>query len=126
MSKITNCSLTIYYLVLLLITLWYHYFDSLWCKICSSTFYPGHVSTTATSNKPQIDYEVNGEVNVFYRVYFLISYMAWCKNNLAVASHISNLTWCSQGLREAIKNGDVAAVKKLLNEVCFFQMMHLL
>ncbi|XP_004508058.1 uncharacterized protein [Cicer arietinum] len=47
----------------------------------SSTFYPGHVSTTATSNKPQIDYEVNGE-----------------------------------GLREAIKNGDVAAVKKLLNE----------
>lgn len=43
-------------------------------------FNPGHV-TTGTSNRPQIDYEVNGE-----------------------------------GLREAIKNGDIAAVKKLLNE----------
>jgi hypothetical protein len=38
--------------------------DSLWCKICSSTFNPGFVSTGASS-KPQIDYEVNGEVNVF-------------------------------------------------------------
>lgn len=46
----------------------------------SSMFNPGHV-TTGTSNRPQIDYEVNGE-----------------------------------GLREAIKNGDIAAVKKLLNE----------
>lgn len=31
-----------------------------------------------------------------------------------------NLTVCSQGVREAIKNGDIAAVKKLLNEVSFF------
>ncbi|CAI8610904.1 unnamed protein product [Vicia faba] len=46
----------------------------------SSTFNPGNVSA-GTSNKPQMDYEVNGE-----------------------------------GLREAIKNGDIAAVKKLLNE----------
>ena len=29
-----------------------------------------------------------------------------------------------QGLREAIKNSDVAAVKKLLNEVCPFQIRH--
>lgn len=46
----------------------------------SSTFNLGHV-TNGTSDRPQTDYEVNGE-----------------------------------GLREAIKNGDVAAVKKLLNE----------
>ncbi|XP_061361614.1 uncharacterized protein LOC133305411 isoform X2 [Gastrolobium bilobum] len=46
----------------------------------SSTFNRGH-ATNGTSDKPQIDYEANGE-----------------------------------GLREAIKNGDVAAVKKLLNE----------
>jgi hypothetical protein len=38
--------------------------DSLWCKICSSTFNPGIVSAGASS-KPQIDYEVNGEVNIF-------------------------------------------------------------
>ncbi|XP_058756934.1 uncharacterized protein LOC131630153 isoform X2 [Vicia villosa] len=46
----------------------------------SSTFNLGNVSAS-TSNKPQVDYEVNGE-----------------------------------GLREAIKNGDIAAVKKLLKE----------
>jgi len=66
-------------------------FDSLWYKICSSTFNPGHV-TTGTSNRPQIDYEVNGEVNVFYCVDFLISYMACCKENLAVVSHTLYLT----------------------------------
>ncbi|XP_019419916.1 PREDICTED: vacuolar protein sorting-associated protein 27 isoform X2 [Lupinus angustifolius] len=46
----------------------------------SSTFNLGNV-TSGTSNRPQTDYEANGE-----------------------------------GLREAIKNGDVAAVKKLLNQ----------
>ncbi|XP_020227213.1 vacuolar protein sorting-associated protein 27 isoform X1 [Cajanus cajan] len=46
----------------------------------NSMFNAGHV-TNGTSDRPQIDYEVNGE-----------------------------------GLREAIKNGDIAAVKKLLNE----------
>ncbi|CAL0330248.1 unnamed protein product [Lupinus luteus] len=46
----------------------------------SSTFNLGNV-TSGTSNRPQIDYEANGE-----------------------------------GLREAIKSGDVAAVKKLLNQ----------
>ncbi|KAF7837608.1 Vacuolar protein sorting-associated protein 27 [Senna tora] len=49
------------------------------CKKYSS-FNLGHV-TSGASNRPQIEYEANGE-----------------------------------GLREAIKNGDVAAVKKLLNE----------
>jgi len=63
--------------------------------------------------------------NVFYSVDFSISYIAWCKENLVVASHTLCLTWCFQGLRDAINNGDIAAVKKLFNEVYFFQMMHL-
>lgn len=91
-------------------------FDSWFCNKYSSTFNPGHV-TNGASNRTQIDYEANGEVNVF--IYLDLNDVGdpIVLKTFGTEHFILNCMWCSQGLREAIKNGDCGAVKKLLNEV---------